>query len=79
MRTFAHYDATGKIHALITVDAPDGITAGLVPENGVFIEEVEGVDLNPRALDVEAAGEILKRYKVAPSAREPRKLVEDDR
>jgi hypothetical protein len=78
MRTFAHFDATGSIRALVTVDAPEGISAGLVPEPGVFIDEVEGVDLNPNELDLEAAGEIFKRYKVAPSTHEPRRLVEED-
>jgi hypothetical protein len=79
MRTFAHFDATGRIRALIAVDAPEGVNAGLVPEPGVFVDEVEGVDLKPTELDPEAAGEIFKKYKVAPSTHEPRKLVEVDR
>jgi|KBSMisStandDraft_5_1062788.scaffolds.fasta_scaffold7720190_1 hypothetical protein len=78
MRTFAHFDAAGQIRALITVDAPEGISAGLVPEHGIFVDEVKGVDLNPNELDVEAAGEIFKRYKVAPSTNEPRGLVKAD-
>ena len=39
MRTFAHHDRSGTIRALITVDAPDGIMAGLVPDFGVLVEE----------------------------------------
>lgn len=78
MRTFAHFDATGKIRGLTTVDAPDGISGGLVPEQGAFIEEVEGVDLDPNQLDLEAAGELFERYKIAPSTHEPRRLVEAD-
>ena len=38
MRTFAHFDAAGQIRALITVDAPEGISAGLVPEHGIFVD-----------------------------------------
>jgi hypothetical protein len=78
MRTFAHHDGSGTIRALITVDAPDGIMAGLVPDYGVLVEEVEGVDLTPSELDIESAREIFERYKVAPSTHEPRKLVEAD-
>jgi hypothetical protein len=79
VRTFAHFDATGKILALVTVDAPEGVDAGVVPEHGVSVDEVEGVDLDPKQLDIEGAGKILELYKVAPSTREPRKLVEADR
>jgi hypothetical protein len=78
MRTFAHFDATGKVHALIAVDAPEGVNAGLVPQHGVFVDEVDGVDLKPTELDPEAAREIFKKYRVALPIHEPRKLVEVD-
>ena len=79
MKTFAHFDVDGKIRGLVTIDAPEGVDAGVVPEPGVFVDEVEGVDLNPKELDIESVGEILERYKVAPATHEPRKLIEADR
>ena len=68
MRTFAHFDAAGTIHALVSVDAPEGVRAGVVPEPGVFVDEVEGIELKPTDLDPEAARQVFKTHKVAPSA-----------
>jgi hypothetical protein len=47
-----------------------------VPAPGMFVDEVEGVDLKPSELDVEAARQLVERHRVAPVSSSPRKLVE---
>jgi hypothetical protein len=75
MKTFVHFDSTGAIHSLIAVDAPESVSAGVEPEPGIFVDEVEGVILNLDEPNIEAASEIADRYKVAPTPSRPRKLV----
>jgi hypothetical protein len=65
MKTFVHADASGGIHALITVDAPDGVTIMLQPEPGLMVAEVDAPQLVPAADDVEKLRDILKTYVVA--------------
>jgi hypothetical protein len=76
MKTFAHFDAEGAIQSLVTVDGPENVDGGLVPAPGMFVDEVEGVDLKPNELDVEAARQFVERQRVAPVSSSPRKLVE---
>jgi hypothetical protein len=69
MRVIAHYDADGTIHALMRVDAPEGITVLVSPEPGLFAGEVDLADLE--ADDdgsVEALESLLKTYRVATPA-----------
>ena len=75
MKTFVHFDSEGTIQSLIAVDGPEGVSGGLVPAPGMFVDEVEGVNLSQDELDVEAASEIVKRHRVAPASSSPRKLV----
>jgi hypothetical protein len=75
MKTFAHYDSTGAIRALIAVDAPEGISAGLEPEAGTFVDEVEGVEINLEEPDIDAIRETAQNYKVEPPRSGPRRLV----
>jgi hypothetical protein len=69
MRVIAHYDADGTIHALMRVDAPEGITVLVSPEPGLFAGEVDLAELE--ADDdgsVEALESLLKTYRVATPA-----------
>lgn len=76
MKTFAHFDDEGSIQSVVTVDGPENVDGGLVPAPGMFVDEVEGVDLKPDKMDVEAARELVERHRVAPaSSSSPRKLV----
>lgn len=74
MRTFAHFDSQGTIQSIVVVDAPKGVNAGLVPETGLFVDEVEGLEI-----DLTAEGEALRgafeRYKVEPASPSPRRVV----
>jgi hypothetical protein len=76
MRTFVHFDLTGAIHAFIAVDAAEGVNAGLVPQPGMSVTEVEGLNVKLDESNVEAASDIAKKYKVATSSERPVRLVE---
>ena len=65
MKVIAHYDADGAIHALMRVDAPDGITVLVSPEPGLFAGEVDLAGLEGDDGSVEALESILKTYSVA--------------
>lgn len=70
MRIFAHYDSTGTIRALITVEARDGAIAMPTPPPGLFVSEVEGLKLDRLKIKsggpdvVEALRAIAKSHKV---------------
>jgi hypothetical protein len=65
MKVIAHYDADGTIHALMRVDAPEGITVLVSPEPGLFAGEVDFARLERDDGSVEALESILKTYSVA--------------
>jgi hypothetical protein len=55
MRIFAHYDSTGTIRALITVEARDGAIATHAPARVVCLG-VEGLKLDGRQIKSGAPG-----------------------
>jgi hypothetical protein len=78
MKTFVHYDAEGTIRALIGVDAPEGVHAGVEPAPGELVQEVEELDVdlaNIGELDLEAIDRIGERYRIEPHQPRPAKLV----
>lgn len=66
MKVIAHYDADGTIHALMRVDAPEGITVLVSPEPGLFAGEVDfaGLETDDDG-SVEALESLRKTYRVA--------------
>jgi hypothetical protein len=75
MRTFVHYDSEGAIQGLVAVDTTDGGSLSLVPEPDVFVDEVEGVDVDPQAPNIEAVAKIAATYRVDLSTSPPRRLA----
>jgi hypothetical protein len=70
MRLIAHYDPDGTIHALVRVDAPEGISVMVAPEPGLFAGEVDDTELDGDDGSVEALESVLRSYRVAtPLAR----------
>jgi hypothetical protein len=65
MKTFVHFDSVGSIHAVVTVDAPDGVTAMLEPEPGLLVAEVDGSEFESAAGEAEKIREMVKNYRVA--------------
>jgi hypothetical protein len=75
MRVFAHYNTSGNVRALITVDAPEGTNLMLTPPPGHLVAEVDAPTVKPSALDVEALRKLAKGLHITdqlPRAR-PRK------
>lgn len=70
MKIFAHYDSTGTIRSLITVNAPEGAIVMLTPKPGQFLTQLEGLNLEGLNLgsdapDLKALREITKNHKIA--------------
>jgi hypothetical protein len=74
MRTFAHFDSQGTIKSIVVVDAPNGVNAGLVPEAGLDVAEVEGLEID-LAAEGEAIRGALDGYKIEPASPSPRRVV----
>ena len=68
MQVIAHYDADGTIHALMRVDAPEGITVMVAPEPGLLSGEVDlaGLEIDDDG-SVEMLESLLKTHRVATS------------
>ena len=70
MKIFAHYDATGTIRALITVEGRKGAMAMPAPPPGLFVAEVEGLKLDGPKIKsgapetIKALRAIAKSHKV---------------
>jgi hypothetical protein len=64
MKLFAHYDATGAIRSIVTVNAPSQFHAMLTPKPGLSVAEVEGTEIKANAT-VEELRKIGKEKRVA--------------
>jgi hypothetical protein len=64
MQLIAHYDADGIIHALLRVDAPEGISVMVTPEPGLFTGEVDDTELETDDGSAEALEMLLKSHRV---------------
>jgi len=65
MAIYVHYDGTGSIHSLISVHAPPGAGMMLVPNPGVFVAEIEGLQFKADVPTPEELSEIAKTHKVS--------------
>jgi hypothetical protein len=64
MKTFVHFDPGGSIHAIVSVDAPEGVTVMLEPEAGRLVAEIDAPKLEFRTDDIEKVREFAKQNKV---------------
>ena len=51
MKTYVQYDTDGRIHSIVTVDAPAGVRAMVDVEPGLSVAEIEGAEFKPPATD----------------------------
>jgi hypothetical protein len=65
MKLFVHHDATGAIHSIVTVHAPERVGLMLTPAPGLFVAEIEGTKVKPGVPDVEELRKIAKTHEVA--------------
>jgi hypothetical protein len=72
MKVYVHYDGSGAIHSLISVDAPSDRIPMLVPEPGLFVAEVEGeipgLKHERDESDLQALSKIAQTLRVATSS-----------
>jgi len=74
MRTFVQFDAEGRIHSVVTADAPEGMRAMVDVERGMSVAEVEIPELNLPTTDaeVEKIRERMQGYRVSiPTSAKP--------
>jgi hypothetical protein len=64
MKIYAHYDTTGAIHSFTIVNAPEGADEMLAPTPGIFVTEVEGLELQSDIPDVEELRKIAESHIV---------------
>jgi hypothetical protein len=70
MKHMVHYNSSGHIESLIALNGPQGMSVGLTPKPGLLAAEVEGVNIDAGAPDVEAFRKLVKNQTVfAPAAR----------
>jgi hypothetical protein len=65
MQLIAHYDTDGTIHALLRVDAPEGISVMVTPEPGLLAGELDDAELRTDDGSAEALEMLLKSHRVA--------------
>jgi hypothetical protein len=75
MKTFAYFSAGGVLEAIVAVDAPDHVRAGLQLEPNQMTAEVQSAELAGGGADVEKIREILKHHRIAQPSSQPCKLV----
>jgi len=66
MKIFAYHDSTGTIYSLVSVHGPERISVMLTPPKpGLFISEVEGLELKAGAGEADALRQIGKSHRVS--------------
>ena len=70
MKTYVQFDADGKIHSIVTVDAPDGVRAMVDIEPGLTVAEVDVAELRAPSTDseVDKVRTLTQDYRVSMSA-----------
>jgi hypothetical protein len=64
MKIYAHYDLTGTIRSIVSLDAPKDAGLMLAPQAGVIVAEVDGVKLKS-AQDLDELRQIATTNKVS--------------
>ena len=77
MKTYAQFDADGKIHSIVTVDAPAGVRAMVDVEPGLRVTEVDaaGLAAPTTEADVEKVHALARDYRVSAPAEAKAKLT----
>ncbi len=68
MAIYIHYDPSGSIHSMISVNAPPGGGMMLVPKPGVLTAEIEGLNFKSKDPTPEELREIASSHKVSSPA-----------
>ena len=70
MRTYVQFDTDGKIHSVVTIDAPDGVRAMVDVEPGLSVAEIDAAELKAATTDsdVEKIRALSQEYRVSVPA-----------
>ena len=70
MKTYVQFDADGKIHSVVTVEAPDGVRAMVDVEPGLTVAEIDFADFKAPTTDTEAdkIRALTQEYRVSVPA-----------
>ncbi len=77
MKTYVHFDAAGKIYAIVTIDAPKGVDAMVDVDPGLSVAEIDGPELKAPTTDsdVEKTRALMRAYRVSAPAAAKAKLT----
>ena len=67
MKTYVQFDADGAIHAIVTVDAPEGVRAMVDVEPGLSVAEVDAAAIKVPTTDsdVDKTRTLIRGYRVS--------------
>jgi DUF1009 family protein len=67
MKTYVQFDASGAIHSIVTVDAPEGVRAMVDVEPGLAVAEIDAAELKAPTTDLEAdkIRALIQDYRVS--------------
>ena len=70
MRTYVQFDTGGKIHSIVTVEAPQGVHAGMDVEPGLSVAEIDAAELKAATTDsdVDKIRALTQEYRVSVPA-----------
>lgn len=70
MKTYVQFDADGRIHAVVTVEAPDGVRAMVDVEPGLSVAEIDAAELKAPTTDsaVDKIRALTQDYRVSVPA-----------
>jgi hypothetical protein len=70
MKTYVQFDADGRIHSVVTVEAPEGVRAMVNVDPGLSVAEIDAADLNAPTTDsdVDKIRALTDDYRVSMPA-----------
>ena len=76
MKTYVQFDSEGRIHSVITVDAPDGVWAMVDVEPGLSVAEIDSAEITPPTTEAELTKmlALTQHYRVSAPAMSKAKL-----
>jgi hypothetical protein len=70
MKTYAQFDAAGRIYSVVTVDAPEGVRAMVDVEPGLSAAEIDTAEIKTPTTEseVEKIRALMQGYRVSVAA-----------
>ena len=70
MKTYVQFDTDGRIHAVVTVEAPDGVRAMVDVEPGLSVAEIESTEFKAPTTEseLEKIRALTQDYRVSVPA-----------